>query len=870
VYTPEDDIASVPSSYRRLRRSQSMFPHAGGGLTRHSEESEAQSLGPRDAHGATTSSPPPPLDTSQTKENIRPPRAPALRAPKSMSFLRGRHGRNSSINSYESGGTAQSTSFAQAPLRSKTSAFFGSKGRRGESGLRRTLRSSSSNAELPPQSSGIPLPLPKDSGLRNKARKASKTLKDKFKNLFSHNKGDEDTTFPDQHIKSHKNHAANGFNSFDNGLGTGSQYGNDNGGSLAAACDEQARLDFLGEATEGQAGDDKSRVTSWTNSGPNTLTSEQQRAWREWEKQRLSIIKENGAHCPSPSLRRKAIGQHILQSQESLLGQPIPPGPTVDSQRVYAALMQRLNETTQLAQIVEQERRDIAEQSETPLPSTKADFEEYQDNGAKPAPLLVRRVTSAGSSTVPYNELHDTGGVSEAVASAHQENNGVRPPVSLFPPTEDPWAGQDAQGRVISDRASAFFGSPDAHLFRTESPYRRALRKSMEEAEEEMHPKVYTDMRVISDCGTEIRRPQDVVDDYEYSESVYSCDEERRGDRATEAMTPIVESPNNASTLKDASMSKDPPVAYRPTGDRVNSSVSSVDWKTWLSANVAKLQPSPSPTRSAIEYALPSMPGTLGQGHVREWAQIESEQGTPPAYPQKHDTTLPVSPSTPTETDMAKNWPFGHRSSTLRRTPPQEGVLAQIENLPDRPVSQESLPFPNFGPPPAIPPRSPLRSSPYKSSLANAKSMSHLREGQVSESKPQEEGRSLAHIRSVNQLSYATNTSLGSPQTPATRSKGLKLQKKRSGFLYSPSVATPSPGLTAAVEKQFGPPAKQHAGTGEGKENKMTPAAKLFTPEAEVRSARSKMVDVFLSSRRKRMASGSDGTAAHDENAAFI
>jgi hypothetical protein len=98
----------------------------------------------------------------------------------------------------------------------------------------------------------------------------------------------------------------------------------------------------------------------------------------------------------------------------------------------------------------------------------------------------------------------------------------------------------------------------------------------------------------------------------------------------------------------------------------------------------------------------------------------------------------------------------------------------------------------------------------------------------------------------------------------------LKLQKKRSGFLYSPSVANSSPGLTAAVEKQFGPASRLPSKLGEGKENILTPAAKLFTPDAEMRSARSKMVDVFLSSRRKRMASGSNGTAAHDESAAFI
>ncbi|RKU45517.1 hypothetical protein DL546_002792 [Coniochaeta pulveracea] len=319
---------------------------------------------------------------------------------------------------------------------------------------------------------------------------------------------------------------------------------------------------------------------------------------------------------------------------------------------------------------------------------------------------------------------------------------------------------------------------------------------------------------------------------------------------------------------------EDTPVTYRPmNGDRINPSVSSVDWKAWLSANVAKLQPSPSPTRdSEIVYAVPGVSNTFGQGHVRETAQIGSGQDTPPTHASAHRRTLPGPPLTPTPTgsDIIKSPPFGMRSSILKRTPPSEG-LAQAACPQKRVISPlEPLPFPDFGPAPPVPPRSPLRTSSYTASLNNAKSMSHLRETNAPDTKPLQESPSLAHARSVNQLAYAANANLGSPQTPTIRSRGLKLQKKRSGFLYTPSVANSSPGLTAAVEKQFGPASRLPSKLGEGKENIMTPAAKLFTPEAEVRSARSKMVDVFLSSRRKRMASSSNGTATHDESAAFV
>lgn len=886
VYTPEDDVASVPSSYQRLRRSQSLHPSRGVGHARDSGESYLLPVaGPR--REVRTSMSMRTLNSGHGKENLKPQKVPTLKAPKSMSFLKGRRGRVSSITSHDSGNaTRVNTEPTQPPLRTKTSSFFGSKTRRSEraeSGLRRTLRSSSSNAELVPPSADTGLPLPKGTrgSLRIKARKASKTLKNKLLNLFSSTKGDDEAELPDQHVKSQKKHPDHDFVSFVTGPDEhnpkGSLHSNDaNMSEVYSAphgsrvCSGKASLPAFGEHAWGQGSnderalDDKSRVTSWTNSGPSTLTSEQQLAWKEWEKQQLSIIKENGAHCPSPSLRRQAIGKHILQSKESLIGQPLPPGPTVDSQRVYAALMERLAETTQLAQVVEQQRKSLAEATPAPLQaSTKPDFEDYEDNGAKPAPLTVRRATSKESLTANDGDSNIHGG-----ASSNRVGHGNRlsPPVTLTP-----WNGNHsaagAHGVASAERTNAFFGSPEAHLFRTISPYRRALRKSMEEAEDDMHGRNSGD-RIISDYGTEIRRPDGACYDDAYSESVYSSDEPAAGSATNpmQSLTEVVQGP--PSSAGNMSMSVDPPVTYRPTGHRVVSSVSSIDWKTWLSANVARLEPSPSPPRpSEVEYALPSMPHSFGQGHVREAAQIEEDEEPRHAHqslPATHKPTLPSSALTTFESNAAKTSPI--QKSIFRTTPPAASVLTEIDNSSSLSERRESFdrPLPSPDLPPPIPARSPLRKVPYPV-MAGVESTKEL----SSRLPVPEEGHSPAHKPSMNRLRELNNAT-DSPWTLAP--KPTRLQKKRSGFLYTPSVAkseATNPGLSAAVEKQFGAACKTPAASDENKENEVSGNSGGMRKPGHLgsvideRSAKGRrMVDVFLSSRRKRMASSSDDSPA--------
>jgi hypothetical protein len=171
----------------------------------------------------------------------------------------------------------------------------------------------------------------------------------------------------------------------------------------------------------------------------------------------------------------------------------------------------------------------------------------------------------------------------------------------------------------------------------------------------------------------------------------------------------------------------------------VDSSSSSVDWKTWLSANIAKLESSaPSPTRpSEIEFALPTMPTSFSGGHVRENAQTyedyEGEVKTP--EPPTRKPTLPTSPLATVEPNVVKL--SAPQRPLKRATPPANRKLHENDD-------------PSGVPP--IPPKSALRAGPLP----------------------------------------------------------LRRAGPNIGYSAAPSISS-SPGLSAAVQKQFGP-ASRHGG----------------------------------------------------------
>ncbi|AEO65213.1 uncharacterized protein THITE_133372 [Thermothielavioides terrestris NRRL 8126] len=675
-YTLEDDIASAPSSYRRLHRSRSMW--AVPQDARRSHES-GQALGSRFSKSTFPSmSASRRFFRSEPTEVQSPREMPTLRAPKSMSFLTHRTCRSRSSTSRDEStrepqssrlpglledGSAVIEDKARRP-RYKSSTLFGSRSRRTDLKLRKSLRSSSTTEDLAASSSG-PLNYPAEQKtLSLKTRKASMSLRLKIKNFFSGTKPDEGAaSIPCQHIESQRSRVTVIPTPSDDAEAPADQDREVIRGPPARVPSLQivspglvhsSRASVVSLKSERDRNvSDGSSLTSWVHSGPSTLTSQEQQQWREWERQRLSIIRENGARTPSTSLPRQPHGSGLFQPPESAAGRPVASRPVVDSQRIYSALVKRMH-----ALGLKMKEKTAEERSEAVESDRSAPPKEHPDRSASNTPDTIRRIrpgrkdpeapdsiitptcSSKGENLSRFRESWDeketndhevtptplnrrrdrVGGVSGSlgpidrgladVASgqAGDEEQAVSGHNGIF-------AQDDAQ----SDWRSRVVDSPASYLFRTASSYRRALRKSMQE-EQNAWAQQSSASEQDSDTGTQVRHSSQFTGllasesnsakDLDYAESIYSSDDGVFG-----------------SALPST------PAMYRAGGCREASAASSIEWKTWLSANIGKFEPSPTPSKPAeAVFGQPTMPRSVLSGHfastrrhVREQAQIHDE-----------------------------------------------------------------------------------------------------------------------------------------------------------------------------------------------------------------------------------------------------
>lgn len=207
-YTPEDDVASMPSSYRRVRKTKSMF--VARNSARSSQDAPPSLL--ESPHRAAPTSAWSRFSFLNRKENEPGSSTPSLKAPKSINFLRHRKDRTSTSTAdqdpaYDNSPILEPS--AEPPLRSrilpKSSMFFGTKGHKLAPGMRKTLRSSNSIAALPVSDTTGSISMSIHGSMRIKARKASSSLKSRFRNLFV-NKSEDDAVFPAQQIEAQRTH----------------------------------------------------------------------------------------------------------------------------------------------------------------------------------------------------------------------------------------------------------------------------------------------------------------------------------------------------------------------------------------------------------------------------------------------------------------------------------------------------------------------------------------------------------------------------------------------------------------------------------------------------------------------------------------
>jgi hypothetical protein len=988
-YTREDDIASTPSSYRRLRRSKSMFSPLKAPSVFYTNGTPDR---PESAWAGGKGS----LAYSQTPDG--PPTQPALRAPKSMSFLRGLRSQPSQERNDEAVQLARDRFFhetAQQRLREQPSFLFRSKAQRQEKPFRKSVRSSSGNNFGNPVASSNQNQAPKESSLKGAARKASESIKRKLKRVFGLDK-DEPVAVPNQQVDARETHVR-GYNcapgtphdSFidiprpDDATisrvaarppsihpANSNQQLNSQAGSIKSAKSVKSFTSL------NEQNDDKSRVTSWNSTGVNTVASQPVKTQAERDLHRLSIINENGTHISSSSFTRPKLSNQfsaypiVHRPSKSAGHVPGPVSGPVDSARVYSALMKRLDGNSPNARL-----QAAGNASSESFPANQQlPIRSYSANSSRgnQSPATIRHVIpedSSDSSRSRGSEVHNHQWVREdSIHAAKAENvfgftgshvhqwvaadplrearmrdaddvfspksassNKENLPIANYVSQSGKTLSPSAPARQTSTKASyhtapesfgltpqelalhnepviqgvkglresrsIFFGGSTVTIARTTSPFRKAMEDGNYNpvaapagipipARVSLHK---NPLYLGSDAHSASRYGNQ-GSEKAYSDSVYSRTTSGQNPAAAVSAVSLVLSDGDTREMPFPS----PPTGdvvildratYRPTmpnsnGHRLTSSASSNEWKTWMSSEVAKLERGKENTNrtSYVNYALPTMPKLFHTRHLRESAQI-SDDDVEVAQREVSGLKQPLGTVQQQHTNIPVLKPILKNRSTV-------SLVEYVEPVPS--LSKfPILPPPPPPPPPPIPSRSPLRQVQSKSSLRSVATNNTVKSGSAPNSSVKVSsinGRNLLHKRNISQTTLRSTRSISiqSSETPA------KLVK-RNGRPHTATTPSPGGGLTAEAERPFGSTSTSSRyrtpgflgsrenlkiDTGKGKEVARgdddpygIEGTGLLGPrtsysELDVQAMGSKqMVDLFLSSRRKRIAGGSEESA---------
>lgn len=342
-------VSSVPSSYRKLRKARSMF-------------------NPR-SHRPVIFTNGTPKKGSQV--NRQPLHSPVPRLRRSFSFLRG--------DSDELNSTTDQNAIQDAAIEIARDRYLHQLEHQGlkeepfnlalgkhpkpQKAFRKTVRTSSINSSGSAIRSAAPLnsgPVGKK-GFGHKARGFSLSLKNKLKRVFQR-PSDTEVVFPVQQVDASRPHFGDYMSTFS---GVDQQYHSiplpeceiiRKVSSRESVCLEVpvvlGKISHPGSIRSVRSDDEisngKSRVTSWTNStAANTMTSNQL-----IEKKRLSIIQENGGpHQPSSSVRHYGDLVDVFRQPIRSNHTNTRTGNLVDSQRIFSALQRRIDENKRMANL---------------------------------------------------------------------------------------------------------------------------------------------------------------------------------------------------------------------------------------------------------------------------------------------------------------------------------------------------------------------------------------------------------------------------------------------------------------------------------------------------------------------------------------
>ena len=643
---PGTRVSSLPTSYRKLRKAKSMF-------------------NPR-SHGAIifTNGTPKKKAPQLNRRNLR---SPAPRLHRSFSFLRG----DSDNMALEAGEFAIQDTAVQIArdrylhqvehqkLKGPTSFTARGKHRKPQKAFRKTVRTSSINSDNAtaalsvPQSGVAILPAIPLFGetiskkrMGRKARSFSLSLKNKLKRVF-HRPSDADGALPMQQVHATRPYFGEiGHMSISSGVDQ--QYHHipspDRETIQKASSRESLFLDataFVEKSSRAGSirsvrsdediSNSKSRVTSWTNStAANTITSNQM-----MEKKRLSIIQEHGGpHQPSSPMRDYGDLDNFFRP--SLRENSITrTGSEINSQRIYSALQRRLNENKSLALSEENnsETENVANTITVPslcaervalssriAPDTSPDIPSRRHGMRFSKSLIFRPSTTSatGNGFNPENESI----MSQIDQRKLFDLQNVLTPQQIAVFNE---SGHSLPKRPLREVKSTFFPSTTRIERSSTSPYRRAMNTSSEDGNGTDrviagidYPKSdNSPLRRITPNST---RGRSTIG----TESVYSRTSSgntpKQGNSSVSLAMPAGSGEPGSAVIITTRASRYE-LSQSPFNQRRTSSVkSSGTWQKWMASQVAHLEHHGDENKRVFDANR-----TKENSHKREGAQIDGD-----------------------------------------------------------------------------------------------------------------------------------------------------------------------------------------------------------------------------------------------------
>jgi hypothetical protein len=587
-----DGYGSTPSSYRRLRKTKSMLTpqKCGPSLTDPSSHSPGT---PRTFRNVKSSA-------SDHDHGIR------LGLKRSMSFLKLNSGnlsrtfkRSHSTSDHNDAAVERASDqfmqdVQQQRLQKKPS-FFATRKVRQQKSFRKTVRPSGTteiNDGVPSEQQQV-----KQESI---IRSFSASLRDKIRRALGRSSS-KDLDLPAQQMEASRPHFRDYLDGTDINVGH-EQYatGNPNSGSrgslyIPSSQKEESMEDLEAisrnlrsmHSSDSLHSNGRSRVTSWTNS---TMTNSLPGRSTPVERKRLSIIQEHGGpHQPSSS-----IGRHMDEISATHLplsarhGNMQVAGP-VDSQRVYSALIKRIDQEQDQHHGVKTPKPGLAPDNRPNLMSSAQSF--------RTAPTIRRVISEESINTIAPDEQHRQ--FSLHAPSWHEIESKTPQQIAM----ENEPVERRKTRITIPEPQSSFFPFSSENKPQTPSPFKLALatRRGRQTSSEEGDGSVIINRPSAGDNGFETS-----------SESQYS--------RTTSGQLPIAgldrsdpevnDEPTGMATIIPARVSRHPRLAAPLAQDQKPKPAASVEWKSWMSHQMTNLDRRNSKSSNS---------------HFREGAQINGD-----------------------------------------------------------------------------------------------------------------------------------------------------------------------------------------------------------------------------------------------------